>query len=888
TFTIEDTTNPTWTNTPADMTVECDGTADPSGAFAAWLASFSGTDTCGSAAVTTNSTGLSDLCGATGTETVTFTLTDECGNAITADATFTIEDTTNPTWINAPADLTVECDGTTDANGALTLWLNSFTGTDTCSTATVTNNSNTLSNLCGANGSEMVTFTLTDECGNAITADATFTIQDTTDPTWVNAPTDMTVECDGTADPNGAFATWLTSFSGTDACGNTTVTTNTAGLSDLCGATGSETVTFTLTDECGNDITMDATFTIQDTTDPTWINEPMDMTVECDGTADPNGAFAAWLVSFSGTDACGTATVTSNSTGLSDLCGATGTETVTFTLTDECGNDISKDVTFTIQDTTNPTWTNTPTDMTVECDGTTDPSGAFANWLTSFSGTDTCSTATVTNNSSGLSNICGATASETVTFTLTDECGNLITKDATFGIIDTTAPTWTNVPVDMTVECDGTIDPSGAFAAWLTSFSGTDTCGTAAVTTNSAGLSDLCGATGTETVTFTLKDECGNAIEVDATFTIEDTTLPTFDGRLPGDITVECDAIPVAENITASDNCSDANVTVTDVTTPGACEGSYKIERTYTATDECGLFVAYAQNITVVDTTAPTPSTDFERELTVSCTDIPDAPSVTFTDNCSSDANITVVFNEVNGFDDTMFNDYQIIRTWTVRDACTNEAVYTQTLNVKLDEIITQVTGPDKCHNDGIIDLNDFLTSDNKEGTWELIEGDDMAELNGNLFNPTTLEPSENFKPGTDDIDYLFRYTGLDNGCINITEVSMAIIPDCIVLPCGDTDVVISKAVTPNGDGINDSFDIMGIELCGFTANVKIFNRWGALIYESSAYTLGEGQGPWQGTSHKSSVGSAGKVPNGTYYYIITLENSGLAPYTGPIYIGTK
>ena len=49
------------------------------------------------------------------------------------------------------------------------------------------------------------------------------------------------------------------------------------------------------------------------------------------------------------------------------------------------------------------------------------------------------------------------------------------------------------------------------------------------------------------------------------------------------------------------------------------------------------------------------------------------------------------------------------------------------------------------------------------------------------------------------------------------------------------------------------------------------------MIYESNNY-----QNNWNGTTSKASVGNADKVPNGTYYYIITLKNSGLEPFTGP------
>nr|WP_321486649.1 gliding motility-associated C-terminal domain-containing protein [uncultured Draconibacterium sp.] len=707
TFTIEDTTDPVWTVAPSDKTVECDGTNDPSGEFAAWLTSFSGSDVCGTATVTNNSIGLSDDCGATGAETVTFTLTDECGNFITKDATFTIEDTTDPVWTVAPSDKTVECDGTNDPSGEFAAWLTSFSGSDVCGTATVTNNSIGLSDDCGATGAETVTFTLTDECGNFITKEATFTIKDTTDPVWTLAPSDKTVECDGTNDPSGEFAAWLTSFSGSDVCGTATVTNNSIGLSDDCGATGAETVTFTLTDECGNFITKDATFTIEDTTDPVWTVAPSDKTVECDGTNDPSGEFAAWLTSFSGSDVCGTATVTNNSIGLSDDCGATGAETVTFTLTDECGNFITKDATFTIEDTTDPVWTVAPSDKTVECDGTNDPSGEFAAWLTSFSGSDVCGTATVTNNSIGLSDDCGATGAETVTFTLTDECGNFITKEATFTIKDTTDPVWTLAPSDKTVECDGTNDPSGEFAAWLTSFSGSDVCGTATVTNNSIGLSDDCGATGAETVTFTLTDECGNFITKDATFTIEDTTDPTIDNTNLTNIDIECGIDPANKlsdwlanhaGATATDNCGD----VTWSNNYGEnqniqCEGG-AITVIFTATDACGNASTTSASYSIQDNTTPTfnetlPTT----EITAECDAVVEAVVLTASDNCDSD--VPVVFTETKT-DGDCANNYTLIRTWTATDDCGNETSHTQTV------VVSDNTAPEVTCNDITVQLD--------------------------------------------------------------------------------------------------------------------------------------------------------------------------------------
>ena len=238
---------------------------------------------------------------------------------------------------------------------------------------------------------------------------------------------------------------------------------------------------------------------------------------------------------------------------------------------------------------------------------------------------------------------------------------------------------------------------------------------------------------------------------------------------------------------------------------------------------------------------------------------------------------------QTNTFDENILTDYEIVRTWTVSDACGNENKYIQTLYVSLDEVVTEIIAEDRCFDDGVVDLNEYLQVPNLKGVWEMVEGNPEAMLEGNIFNPTTLEISLDFKPGVGAIDYVFKYTTTDEGCISITYVSMSVNADCIVLPCGSEDVVISKAITPNGDQWNENFEISGVELCGFVMNVKIFNRWGALVYESDNY-----QNDWNGTSVKSSLGNAGTVPNGTYYYIVTLKDSGLAPFTGPVYIGTK
>ncbi|PKQ45511.1 HYR-like domain-containing protein, partial [Confluentibacter flavum] len=408
----------------------------------------------------------------------------------------------------------------------------------------------------------------------------------------------------------------------------------------------------------------------------------------------------------------------------------------------------------------------------------------------------------------------------------------------------------------------------------------TDACGTEIVPVVTENTDPTC--EGDKIYTFTYTDCAGNESVYTYTYKIQDTIAPEAPSA-PLDMTYECiEDVPVAGNLTAVDNCV-GDITVAGVDTIDNSDPCMVIiTRTWSFTDTCNNTSTVTQTITVQDTKAPTVA-PYDNVLNVSCTDIPNAPSLEFEDNCSS--NVTVEFSETSTYDENAFQDYQIVRTWEVTDECGNTDEFTQTINVTLDEIVTQLTAEDRCYKDGIIDLDTYISSTG--GTWEMIQGNPDATLTDNIFDPTNLQLTPEFLPTTDGIEYIFRHTAIVDGCINVTELSIIIDAKCDVLPCGAEDIVISKAVTPNGDVHNETFDIIFDSTCGFKANVKIFNRWGALIYESSDYRIGKNMGGFAGRA-QSSVGSANQVPNGTYYYIIVLENSGLKPFTGPLYLGTK
>ena len=475
----------------------------------------------------------------------------------------------------------------------------------------------------------------------------------------------------------------------------------------------------------------------------------------------------------------------------------------------------------------------------------------------------------------------GFTGTDSFVYAVCDNGTPMACDSATvfLSIIDTTPPDISSCSItNLNIECSGTDiethanqwNENNIAALEACAIDGCDSDLSGQVTSDYAftNLITTCGLSGTISVIYTITDVSGNSVNLNAILTIEDTIAPVAPSA-PDDITYQCiNDVPNAVELTATDDCY-GDITATGVDTTNDTDPcNVIITRTWTFTDGCSNSSSISQTITVSDTTVPNLISNLDTDLNVSCSNIPDIPKLEFVDNCST--NVTVVYSEINSLDTNTSTNYEIIRTWTVNDQCANEVVYNQTLHVTLEDNVSQVNDR-KCIDDGIIDLNNYLSNNVTGGNWIITEG--TATINMNNFDP------ENVALG----NYKFTHTAVVDGCLSTTEVTIEIHDECVVYPCGQEDVVISKVITPNGDSHNEFFTITGIESCNFVIELQIFNRWGAKIYENFNY-----KNDWNGKAHNSSVGNAEKVPNGTYFYIINLKNSGLKPFAKAFYVGTK
>jgi len=89
----------------------------------------------------------------------------------------------------------------------------------------------------------------------------------------------------------------------------------------------------------------------------------------------------------------------------------------------------------------------------------------------------------------------------------------------------------------------------------------------------------------------------------------------------------------------------------------------------------------------------------------------------------------------------------------------------------------------------------------------------------------------------------------------------------------------IPEIFTPNGDGKNDLFVVKGLDSYP-NCTLNIFNRWGNPVYNSKPYL-----NDWDGAANVAGKTGSGKLPSGTYYFILSLGDEANTIFRGYVQI---
>lgn len=184
----------------------------------------------------------------------------------------------------------------------------------------------------------------------------------------------------------------------------------------------------------------------------------------------------------------------------------------------------------------------------------------------------------------------------------------------------------------------------------------------------------------------------------------------------------------------------------------------------------------------------------------------------------------------------------------------------TATITINIAGIDPITISSDACNTDSTpIELNSLLPEGSPtNGTW--IDTDGTGRLIGTVLNAIDLPVNT----------YQFEYK-IEGNCPRSIFVMMEINEDCKVLPC--KTIVVHNAVSANEDGKNDYFEIENLENneCYKNFTVKIFNRWGVLVFERENYD-NDGNAFRGRSEGRTTINKNEGLPAGTYFYVLLYD----------------
>ncbi len=388
----------------------------------------------------------------------------------------------------------------------------------------------------------------------------------------------------------------------------------------------------------------------------------------------------------------------------------------------------------------------------------------------------------------------------------------------------------------------------------------TDDSGSATVTQSPAIGTTISGNGTVQIITLTATDASGNNSSTSFNVTLLDVELPVV---IAQNITVQLDATGNATiTATAIDNGSTDNCAIGGYSLDKNsfnCENVGANTVTLSVTDVNGNIGFRTAIVTVVDEIAPVA---IANNLTITLDENGQASITTAMVNNGSTDNCGIASITLSQFNFSCSNTGVNIVVLTVTDNYDNRTTANGTITITNNYGDNDNDGAkDNCDddddNDGIIDTQDNCP---------LVANSDQAD-NDNDGRGNSCDDD-------DDNDGVLDTT--DNCIFASNSGQEDRDKDGLGDVCDQIEVNVSQAITPNGDGVNDTWIIYNIQNYP-NSIVRVFNRWGSEVFVAKNY-----QNNWNGFYKNNNQ----PLPDsGSYYYQIDMDGDGNVEKNGWLFI---
>ncbi len=244
------------------------------------------------------------------------------------------------------------------------------------------------------------------------------------------------------------------------------------------------------------------------------------------------------------------------------------------------------------------------------------------------------------------------------------------------------------------------------------------------------------------------------------------------------------------------------------------------------------------------------------------------------------------------GMDDTICpgSEYQLIGSvgdsmhWEPASLTDDPDIYNPTVNILAATEFTYTVYQNGCVDRDTMELSiyerigmdiyDPTNEVNIDTALFLLEGETYTMAATPGFESYLWQPADGLSDPTAEAvvvspsqSYYYTVFGTTkDGCIESDNVHVVIA----------RSIKIYTGFSPNNDGFNDTWVITHAVEYGDRIHVRVFNRWGETVFESTGYG---GSNEWDGTRNSRPM------PVGAYYYIIDVDDGKSEPYTGTVTI---